>query len=136
VDWRSRAACLAADPELFFPGGTTALAGEQAVEAKAVCAGCPVRRECLDWALVTKQDHGVWGGLDEFERRAERRQVRGHGRSNYRERRLLEYATPVGEIAALTQLPLSRSRVPGHRGLSPSGAGSLRGAGAAEGAGR
>jgi WhiB family transcriptional regulator, redox-sensing transcriptional regulator len=135
VDWRSRAACLAADPELFFPVGTTALAGEQAMEAKAVCAVCPVRQECLEWALVTKQDHGVWGGLDEFERRAERRQVRGYGRSNYRERRLLEYVTPVGEIAALAQSPLSRSRVPGHRGLS-SGAGSMPGAGVAEGAGR
>lgn len=136
MDWRSRAACLAADPELFFPVGTTALAAEQAMEAKAVCADCPVRRECLDWALVTKQDHGVWGGLDEFERRAERRQVRWHGRSNYRERRRLQYMTPVGEIAALAQLPLVRSRVPGHGGLSSAGAGSMRGAGAAEGAGR
>jgi WhiB family transcriptional regulator, redox-sensing transcriptional regulator len=136
VDWRSRATCLGADPELFFPVGTTALAGEQAIQAKAVCAGCPVRRECLDWALVTKQDHGVWGGLDEFERRAEHRHVRRHGRSNYGERRLLEYATSVGEIAALTQLPLTRPRLPGHRGLSSSGAGSMPGAGAAEGAGR
>lgn len=135
MDWRRRAACLAADPELFFTVGTTALAGEQATEAKAVCAGCPVRRECLDWALVTKQDHGVWGGLDEFERRAERH-AGWHDRSNYRERRRLEYMTPVGEIAALAQLPLARSRLPGHSGLSDSGAGSIRGAGAAEGAGR
>lgn len=69
VDWRSSAACLVVDPELFFPTGTTAPAMEQAEAAKAVCALCPVTHLCLDWAVTNKQEHGVWGGLDEFERR-------------------------------------------------------------------
>jgi len=40
----------------------------QTLRAKAVCAQCPVRSECLEWALETAQPHGVWGGLDEQER--------------------------------------------------------------------
>jgi WhiB family transcriptional regulator, redox-sensing transcriptional regulator len=40
----------------------------QAEKAKAVCADCPVRRDCLEWAIETDQPHGVWGGLDEVER--------------------------------------------------------------------
>ena len=41
---------------------------DQAAEAKAVCAGCLVRRECLAFALRTRQVHGIWGGLTEEER--------------------------------------------------------------------
>ena len=137
MDWRSRAACLAADPKLFFPVGTTALAGEQALEAKAVCAGCPVRQECLDWALVTKQDHGIWGGLDEFERRANRRQVRRHRRSNYRQRSLA-HMPPLGAIAVPAPLSRTESRA-GLRRLRVMGgsnAGYLPGAEHVEGAGR
>ncbi|MGH8909786.1 MAG: WhiB family transcriptional regulator [Egibacteraceae bacterium] len=74
--WRERAACLDEDPELFFPIGTTGPAIEQAERAKAVCRRCPVRQECLDDALDTGQDAGVWGGMDEDERRALRRQRR------------------------------------------------------------
>jgi len=70
VDWRMLAACLDQDPELFFPIGTTASAAMQATVAKQVCAQCQVRETCLDWAMDTRQDHGVWGGLDEFERRS------------------------------------------------------------------
>ncbi len=72
-DWRHRAACLEEDPELFFPIGTSGPALVQAGEAKAVCAGCPVRETCLAWALETGQMAGIWGGLDEEERRALKR---------------------------------------------------------------
>lgn len=74
--WRDRAACLDTDPELFFPVGVTGRALEQTHEAKQVCAGCPVRAQCLGWALDTGQDVGVWGGLSEDERRAQRRASR------------------------------------------------------------
>ncbi|MYR75116.1 Transcription factor WhiB [Streptomyces sp. OspMP-M45] len=66
-DWRSRSACAEVDPELFFPTSSEA---EKATQAKEVCGWCPVRQQCLDWALKTGQDTGVWGGLDERERRA------------------------------------------------------------------
>ncbi len=73
--WRQRSACRDEDPELFFPVGTTGPAQRQLEEAKAVCRRCLVIRECLNWALDTGQDAGVWGGLDEDERRALRRQL-------------------------------------------------------------
>jgi WhiB family redox-sensing transcriptional regulator len=41
----------------------------QIAEAKAVCAACPVRIDCLGYALETGQDAGVWGGTSEKERR-------------------------------------------------------------------
>lgn len=73
-DWRTRAACLAEDPELFFAIGTGPDALAQIEDAKAVCAGCPVVGTCLAWALDTRQDDGVWGATTGDERRALRRQ--------------------------------------------------------------
>jgi WhiB family redox-sensing transcriptional regulator len=73
TDWRHRAACREQEPELFFPVGNSGPALVQIAEAKAVCRGCPVSSECLSWALESGQDAGVWGGLDEDERRALKR---------------------------------------------------------------
>lgn len=70
------AACRAEDPDLFFPIGSTGPALVQTEDAKAVCRSCPVRQECLRWALDNGQDAGVWGGLDETERRALKRRSR------------------------------------------------------------
>jgi WhiB family transcriptional regulator, redox-sensing transcriptional regulator len=69
--WRSRGACRFADPELFFPVSDSGKSLEQAAEARAICAGCAVRRECLAFALRTQQAYGIWGGLTEQERRTE-----------------------------------------------------------------
>jgi len=71
--WIERARCVGEDPELFFPVGTSAPAVEQTRRAKSVCRECPVIEVCLAWALDTCQDAGVWGGLDEEERRVIRR---------------------------------------------------------------
>jgi WhiB family transcriptional regulator, redox-sensing transcriptional regulator len=73
MDWRYSALCRDEDPELFFPIGTTGPALMQVDRAKAVCARCPVQRDCLEWALITGQDAGVWGGMSEEERRALKR---------------------------------------------------------------
>lgn len=73
MDWRQQAECLDKDPELFFPVGTTGLALEQTDQAKEVCRGCAVIEECLEWALTSNQDAGVWGGMSEDERRTLRR---------------------------------------------------------------
>ena len=56
-------------PELFFPIGTTGGALDQIDAAKRVCGQCPVTHECLEFALGTNQESGVWGGLTEEERR-------------------------------------------------------------------
>jgi WhiB family redox-sensing transcriptional regulator len=71
--WRSLAVCRGTDPDLFFPVGTTGQALVQIARAKEVCDECPVRVECLDYALATNQDSGIWGGLDEEQRRSIRR---------------------------------------------------------------
>ncbi|MFJ6771775.1 WhiB family transcriptional regulator [Kitasatospora sp. NPDC091257] len=72
-DWREHALCREEDPELFFPVGTRGPALRQIAHAKAVCNRCPVRTECLQWALATKQEAGVWGGASQNELRAARR---------------------------------------------------------------
>ena len=70
-DWRHRARCQDVDGDLFFPVGTTGPADAQIQAAKAICALCPVIQECRQWALNagTDADFGIWGGLDEAERR-------------------------------------------------------------------
>jgi WhiB family redox-sensing transcriptional regulator len=65
MDWRHRAACRDEDPELFFPIGTSGPALLQVEQAKAVCRRCTVADDCLQWALETGQDAGVWGGMSE-----------------------------------------------------------------------
>jgi WhiB family redox-sensing transcriptional regulator len=73
MDWVHRARCKDEDPELFFPVGTSGPAACQIATAKAICMQCDVRALCLEWAMATAQDSGVWGGLSEEERRALRR---------------------------------------------------------------
>ncbi|WP_372412013.1 WhiB family transcriptional regulator [Streptomyces luteireticuli] len=73
TNWRTNAACRDEDPELFFPIGTTGPAVFQAREAKAVCSRCPVIDTCLTWALESREESGIWGGLDENQRRRLRR---------------------------------------------------------------
>ncbi|MFI5825392.1 WhiB family transcriptional regulator [Streptomyces rishiriensis] len=68
MEWLRAAACVGEDPELFFPVGTTGPALREAAVAKRVCARCPVRAECLSYALGTAQTSGVWGGTGEEER--------------------------------------------------------------------
>jgi WhiB family redox-sensing transcriptional regulator len=72
--WRASGACVNSDPEIFFPlprGGRAQLA-----RARALCARCRVREPCLAFALRTRQEYGIWGGLTEDERRAHRRASR------------------------------------------------------------
>lgn len=69
--WMKQGACLDVDPELFHPASQ---APDAADPAKRICHGCPVRSDCFEWSLETGQGQGVWGGLDENERRALNRQ--------------------------------------------------------------
>ena len=68
-DWRLAALCAQADPEAFFPEK-----GESSRAALAICLRCPVRRECLAFALEHDERYGVWGGTTEMQRRELRRQ--------------------------------------------------------------
>lgn len=77
-DWRQQANCLGTAVNLFFPeqGAST----HDAVWAKAICAACPVRTECLDANIDEKW--GIWGGMSERERRKERRRRAGFAEEN------------------------------------------------------
>jgi WhiB family redox-sensing transcriptional regulator len=68
LDWKLKAACRNLDTSMFFPDTEA-----DADAAKDVCAQCPVREACLEYALATRQHDGVWGGLTESERRRVRR---------------------------------------------------------------
>src|SRR6059058_27098 len=71
--WQFRAACRGEDSALFFAPGYFERREEKdarEAKAKAICARCTVRIECLDYALRIREAHGVWGGLNESERRA------------------------------------------------------------------
>jgi WhiB family redox-sensing transcriptional regulator len=70
VNWRDDAACRDADPDLFFPIGTTGPALRQIGDAKRICRACPAQTQCLAWALDNGVSDGVWGGTTEDERRA------------------------------------------------------------------
>ncbi len=79
--WRALSTCRDTDPELFFPVGTTGQALLQIAKAKSVCCQCPVTTECLEFALETNQDTGIWGGTSEEERRQIRREAAARARA-------------------------------------------------------
>jgi WhiB family redox-sensing transcriptional regulator len=70
LTWQGRAACRGLDTEQFFlpdaMRGPKKVARENA--AKAICQGCPVLANCLNWALAVAEPHGVWGGTTPAER--------------------------------------------------------------------
>jgi WhiB family redox-sensing transcriptional regulator len=70
--WRDRAACKGPETALFFPPTSTERRDEREARerrAKSICRVCPVQRECLEYALRIGEMHGIWGGLNESERR-------------------------------------------------------------------
>jgi WhiB family redox-sensing transcriptional regulator len=77
TDWIERGACNGMTEthgaelvsKLFFP-----TRGEGTRRAKEICAGCEVREECLEFAIVSGEKFGIWGGKSERERRSLRRQ--------------------------------------------------------------
>lgn len=80
VDWSTRAACRGTDPELFY--GHTEGVSQSSSEGRIAilqakdryCGRCPVKGECLEFAMKTNEKHGIWGGLTERERQSLRRQ--------------------------------------------------------------
>lgn len=74
-DWRDRAACRDEDPELFFADGTGYPSQLKIEKAKQVCRRCPVKAQCLAWALGVGDDWAVCGGKTAAERRVMGRRV-------------------------------------------------------------
>ncbi|HLF41559.1 MAG TPA: WhiB family transcriptional regulator [Acidimicrobiia bacterium] len=73
AQWRTMGNCRGSDPAIFYPPSEE---DTDAAEAKMICVTCPVRQPCLEFALSTREKHGVWGGLTERERRRLLRQRR------------------------------------------------------------
>ena len=62
-DWREQAVCAAIDGDQFFTESHNATENRQKIrEAKAICRTCPVQLQCLDFAISTRQQYGIWGG--------------------------------------------------------------------------
>lgn len=80
-NWQRRAACRGEDVSLFFglDGERGEVKDQRERAAKAICAQCPVRNPCLLYALEQPERSGTWGGLNEDERKAERRRRMRHG---------------------------------------------------------
>ncbi len=64
TSWMARGSCAQAKPSVFFPSD-----GVGVDVARKICAACPVKEPCLEYALEQRIDHGVWGGCSERERR-------------------------------------------------------------------
>jgi WhiB family redox-sensing transcriptional regulator len=72
-EWRERAACLPLPAVLFFGVDDAETPVERRAReerAKQICFECPVQAECLEYALTTREQYGIWGGLTEIERKA------------------------------------------------------------------
>jgi WhiB family redox-sensing transcriptional regulator len=67
-DWRAAGACVTTDPDLFFPISARGAGAQQADRAVRICAGCQVRRQCLEFAMRTGEKEGIWGGTTPEER--------------------------------------------------------------------
>ncbi len=70
--WQPKASCRGEQASVFFPPSYAERKDEKLAresKAKSICAQCPVRRACLDYALTIHEQHGIWGGLTEQERR-------------------------------------------------------------------
>lgn len=68
-DWREKALCIGKDTNLFFPESGIRAAIKQARMMKSVCYACPVRLECLNYAVAKGEEFGIWGGFSAKERR-------------------------------------------------------------------
>ena len=69
--WRSKAACLGLDHEMFFPTPTSSTDQgpyRTLIPARRICCRCPVWDKCLDWALLHGEDYGVWAGTSAKQR--------------------------------------------------------------------
>ena len=73
-EWEALSACADLNTDLFYPAGSSAKYHGQIAAAKAVCAACPVEVECLEFALETNEEFGIWGGETEDSRRRLRRE--------------------------------------------------------------
>ncbi|MGF7124067.1 WhiB family transcriptional regulator [Rhodococcus sp. BE178] len=103
-DWRDSAACRGHDPELWFPDIKERLAQAQ---AKAICAACPVRAACGEWADESRQRFGIWAGVDYSNPRTRPARARRTQTSEYRE-----------SVTSLSRVGLTARQISNQLGIS------------------
>ena len=116
--WAASALCAQTDPELFFPekGGSTR-------EAKALCRRCPVRDDCLDYALAHDARFGIWGGTSERDRRRMKRPA-GQPPADPRANEVRRLATRLTDAEVAARLGCSTRtvlRIRKAAGITPAG---------------
>lgn len=104
--WRDQGACRGVDPNVFFPER-----GDSCVAAKKVCAGCPVRGECLDFALAHGEKFGIWGGKSERER-SRLRAARRPGSARWSDEK-------CRQVRSMAAQGLSQAEIARELGVSP-----------------
>ena len=82
VDWLEHAACAGMDPRAFFANGCHSR--EQVHAAQKICASCPVRAQCADYAVQIGERNGVWGGMSQKELRQRRRRFTSRAKTDLR----------------------------------------------------
>lgn len=108
--WMAEGVCAQTDPDAFFPEK-----GVPANAAKAVCADCPVREMCLQYALENDERYGIWGGMSEHQRRKLRK-----GRRVPREQRSDPRSLDLRHtVAAMTRDGLSATEIGRQLRISP-----------------
>jgi Transcription factor WhiB len=88
-EWHGRGLCIGEDPAVFFPSN-----GALGSEARDICASCAVRQQCLSYATAADES-GIWGGLDQDERRNLKRRQRRQASAGR-----AEESTPDGRAGA------------------------------------
>ena len=106
VGWQYRAACRGTDLNVFFPER-----GKSAEPARQICASCPVRQPCLEFALRYGITHGIWGGLAERDRRALRSRYLSTSRRKRDEAILAADAAGYSQAAIGRAFGLTRTSV-------------------------
>lgn len=66
IAWMARASCVGEDISLWFPSSDNPI--QATTKAKAICAECPVKMDCLELAIAERIPHGIWGGMTSDER--------------------------------------------------------------------
>ena len=117
--WRQQAACHGTDLNPFYPER-----GQSAGPARRVCAKCPVRQPCLEYALSNRITHGIWGGLTDRERRPLQSRLVQDSRRD-RDRAILAAGTAgyttaaVGRSVGLSPASVTRIVRAGNAGARP-----------------
>ncbi|MFI1702003.1 WhiB family transcriptional regulator [Streptomyces bobili] len=81
-DWRDSASCAGLDSRVFYAEGRGSTA--QVQQAKRICSGCPVTKECADYAITNGEYYGVWGGMSQKELREKRRRFTSKSKTSMR----------------------------------------------------